>query len=70
MAKVNRLTASGLCLLRQVDQVHNDLGECENGRLNDAITALANTVRALILNTAPMWERQETEEGTEDETAG
>jgi hypothetical protein len=62
MAKVNTLSVAGLRILEQVEQVEKDLGECENGRLNDAVTALAAAVRALVLNTQPLWELQDTGE--------
>lgn len=59
MSKRNTLTVAGRRLLDQVEQVDKDLGECESGRLNDAVTALAATVRALILNSQPLWESVE-----------
>jgi hypothetical protein len=59
MATRNTLTVAGRRILEQVDQVEKDLGECEVGRMNDAVTALVATVRALVLNTGPLWEKTE-----------
>ena len=59
MATVNAMTEKGRDLLRRVQQVKNDMGECESGRLNDAVTALAECVEELILHGQPLWEKQD-----------
>ena len=49
MTKVNTLTPAGVRLLAHVEKVSSE------HRTNDAVVALAEVVRALVLNTQPLW---------------
>lgn len=59
MATVNALTDAGQRLLARVDDVRVDLVAVEAGPMNDAVNKLTDIVRDLILNTVPLWEKQE-----------